>query len=34
MAETLQSRLSPMAPAARIPKGPEYSLALTLVDLL
>jgi hypothetical protein len=34
IAETLQSRLSPMAPAARIPSGPEYSLALGLVVLL
>ena len=34
MAETLHSRLSPMAPATRIPKGPVYSLAFTLVDLL
>jgi hypothetical protein len=34
MADTLQSRLSPIAPAARMPRGPEYSLALDLVALL
>src|SRR5215213_6810433 len=34
MAETLQSKLSPMAPAARIPRGPVYSLTLDLVALL
>ena len=34
MAETLQSRLSPSAPAAKIPSGPEYSLALGLDGLL
>jgi hypothetical protein len=34
MAETLHSRLSPRAPAAKIPRGPEYSLAFTLVSLL
>jgi len=34
IAETLQSRLIPIAPAARTPKGPEYSLAFTLAALL
>jgi hypothetical protein len=34
MAETLHSKLSPIAPAARIPRGPEYSRAFTLVSLL
>jgi hypothetical protein len=34
MAETLQSRLRPSAPAAKIPSGPEYSLALGLDGLL
>jgi hypothetical protein len=29
--ETLHSRLRPIAPAARIPRGPAYSLAFTLV---
>jgi hypothetical protein len=32
--ETLHSRLKPIAPAARTPKGPAYSLAFTLVALL
>jgi hypothetical protein len=32
--ETLHKRLKPIAPAARIPKGPAYSLAFTLVVLL
>ena len=33
-AETLQSRLTPIAAAPRTPKGPAYSLAFTLVALL
>jgi hypothetical protein len=34
MAETLHNRLKPIAPAARIPRGPAYSLAFTLIFLL
>ena len=34
IAETLHSRLIPITPAARIPRGPAYSLAFTLVFLL
>jgi hypothetical protein len=34
IAETLHNMLKPIAPAARTPKGPAYSLALTLVVLL
>ena len=34
MTETLQSRVSPMTPAVRIPKGPEYSRAFTLRSFL
>jgi len=34
IAETLHNRLKPMAPAARTPRGPEYSLAFTVVVLL
>jgi hypothetical protein len=34
MTETLQSRVSPMTPAVRIPKGPEYSHAFTLRSFL
>jgi hypothetical protein len=33
IAETLHSKLSPMAQAAKIPSGPEYSLALCFVSL-
>lgn len=32
--ETLHRRVKPIAPAARIPRGPAYSLAFTLVLLL
>jgi hypothetical protein len=34
IAETTQNRLKPRAPAASTPKGPEYSLTLTISPLL
>ena len=34
IAETLHNRLIPIAPAARTPNGPAYSLAFTFVVLL
>jgi hypothetical protein len=34
MAETLHSKLIPMAPAAKMPRGPVYSLTFPLVALL